>query len=292
MTGVLLLDPSIKAGTPLWYGYRNWESTPSYKIDKIPIPPPRNTLFNDFVYWAQRPDNFSSQIASGATSNAHLPIATLLRLICGEWLTMGEYVKTRLTQIEWEISVPGHFLKIGATHEDSLKKLHTWRRLVPFYRHLLDETIEQVSRLSWPTQVPRADRKVSSPPTQNTGPFIQTANLVNDPVSAFKAEFARALSYMKEHQAQIDGLCSVVPAVISIEDSKHAQNDNRNLARLTWLGTFFLPLSFIASFFSMQSDIGSLAKTYILYAEVAIPIAVVVSCGLLAFPRLQALFGR
>lgn len=272
--GVLLIDPTIKAGTPLWYGYRNWEDTPSYKVDKLPKPPPRDTFFNDLVYWAQKHESFVSRYA---TPSAHLPIITLLHLICAEWLTMSEYIKTRISQIEWEISVPEHFLKPGTNINDALNKLHMWRRLVPLYREMIAETIQRVSEMEWPT-----DHIGAQPST-----ILDSTKEHNTPLGIFGDDFKKALGFMDDFQDRIDRLTSVVTAVISIEDSRHARDDNRNLARLTWLGTFFIPLSYISSLFSMQPDISQLGNTYKLYFAVAFPAAMGAVLLLLVLPFLQ-----
>ncbi|KAJ3563148.1 hypothetical protein NPX13_g8301 [Xylaria arbuscula] len=69
MPGVLLLDPTIKEGFPLWRGYRNWDPMPSAQASQhqlnscVPSLTRRGTkppsLFEDFMYWAQRPHVFS-----------------------------------------------------------------------------------------------------------------------------------------------------------------------------------------------------------------------------------------
>jgi Mg2+ and Co2+ transporter CorA len=92
-------------------------------------------------------------------------------------------------------------------------------------------------------------------------------------INAFYADFTRVLSSMEEYQKRIDRLTSVVTAIISIDDSRRGQDDNRNVARLTWLATFFIPLGYMASLFSMQSDISTLKDTYRLYFETALPLA-------------------
>ena len=96
---MLLLDPTIEAGTPLWYGYRNWEKTPGVATVDYPKGPLRKTMFDDFIYWAKKtslkpapsPSTNSSQASSITTtkpgSYAHVPVKTLLHLVCAEWLT-------------------------------------------------------------------------------------------------------------------------------------------------------------------------------------------------------------
>ncbi|KAJ9654951.1 hypothetical protein H2201_008907 [Coniosporium apollinis] len=275
---VLLLDPTIKEGVPLWCGYRNWESTPSIKIKEKPPRPPRDSFFNDFIYWAQRPGSFGSTPSSSPASNIHIPIQALLHLVCAEWLTMADYIKTRLGQIDWEIAYPDHFLQKGVTIDEALNKLHVWRRLVPLYREMLNETLQRVFRFPChTTDLISSGTGLSS--TSNSGTDDSTGvdhnhchsatryspSIQQGPISAYRADFTRALSYMEEYQKRIDRLSSLVAAVISIKDSRRGLEENRNLARLTWLATFFIPLSFVTSLFSMQNDIRRLRPTFRLY---------------------------
>lgn len=85
-------------------------------------------------------------------------------------------------------------------------------------------------------------------------------------------DFESVSSQMKELQDRTDRLTSVVMAAISIEDSRRGLQENKNVARLTWLATVFIPLTFISGFFSMQSDISSLKNTFGWYFAAAVPV--------------------
>ncbi|PSR82099.1 hypothetical protein BD289DRAFT_371824 [Coniella lustricola] len=77
---------------------------------------------------------------------------------------------------------------------------------------------------------------------------------------------------MEEYQTRIDRLTGVVTAVISIQDSRRGYKDNKNLSWLTWLATFFIPLSFVATMLSMTTDsLWKLQDAAIMWAEVSIP---------------------
>jgi len=274
LPAVLLLDPTIQAGVPLWYGYRNWETTSKVE-DPIPDGPPRDSLYNDFIYWAKKPDAFNTLLSNNPASNNsfsnhHIPIQALLHIICAEWLTIADYIKTRLGQIEWEISFPEHFLDKHSEIDVALKKLHVWRRLVPLYREELTETLRRVFNFPCKSMSMIGSGNGFSQcqcAVQSSAPAKQ------GPINAFRDDFTRALSYMEEYQQRIDRLTSVVTATISNKDSRRSLEDNRNVARLTWLATFFIPLSFVATIFSMQPDITMLGPTSIWYAEIALPLA-------------------
>ncbi|KAF4625606.1 hypothetical protein G7Y89_g12558 [Cudoniella acicularis] len=291
--GVLLLDPTIKEGQPLWYGYRNWEETPGVGTTEYPPGPPRDSLYNDFIFWAKKtkpPQYAKSHSSKKQTLPAHVPVETLLHLICAEWLTIADYIRTRIGQIEWEVSIPDHFLNKGIGIDEALKKLHVWRRLVPLYREMLSDTLQRVFHFPCHAHEIHGSNSCScashhNSSTTNTsasapalGPPAPSKNL-NRQLISYSDDFTRVLSYMEEYQSRIDRLTSVVTAIISIDDSRRGQDDNRNVARLTWLATFFIPLSYMASLFSMQSDVSLLVGTYKLYFETALPLAVV-SLGL------------
>jgi Mg2+ and Co2+ transporter CorA len=263
--------------------------------DPAPNGPPRTTLFNDLIYWAKQPNAFGEASSNNSAPNIHLPIQAILRIICAEWLTIADYIKTRLGQIEWEIAFPEHFISKHANIDLSLRKLHVWRRLVPIYREMLTENLRRVSH--FPCCTPNlvgsgnglgsTNGNIASESTSNSAStdyynnckcaLYHSAPVSQCPASTFHDEFARVLSSMVEYQQRVDRLTSVVTATISIADSRRALKDsmnNQSVTQLTWLAAFYIPLNFISSLFSMQGDISSLQGTFKLYFTVALPLAV------------------
>lgn len=276
--GVLLVDPTIKDGFPLWYDYLNWEGTLSIHDKKPARGPPRSSLFDDVVYWAQKLVPFSTSPSVVPSSKFDLPLQALLQLVCSKWLTLSEYIKTRLAQIEWELTFPEHFLNKSNSMDGALRKLHIWRRLVPLYCEMLRETLQRVFQLPCHTSsfvngglgLQNMSNKHNMA-TVSAGSQGQGRNPLMDSatVKTMEDDFTRIHSYMEEYDRRIDPLASVVAAVISIDESKIAQ-EQRQIAqeesqsisgRFIVLAAIFLPLSFIASLFSMQDDIGQLGGT-------------------------------
>ena len=224
---------------------------------RIPPGPPRQPLYANLIHWAKKPGalGFPTQDAS---SFPQVPIQALLYVVASEWLIMAEYIKSRLGQIELEISYAEQFLKMHSTAHGSLEKLHTWRRLVPEYREMLNETLEGT--------MPGTSElvKTNDPPGVASG---------GGPEGVVREVFTRMLSQMEAYELRIDRLTSLVIATISLGDSQRSLEDNRNFARLTWLATFFIPLTFISGLFSMQEKVLDLGDTLKLYAKVAVPLA-------------------
>lgn len=324
--GILLLDPTIKEGNPLWMQYRNWNRVPSMSdmTDKAlnPIPedsgPPQESFFEDFIYWASRPSAFAfnPEFQHHNSHDAHqqhtdkpspvcLPTQALLHLVGTEWLTLVDYIKTRLNQVDWEIAFPGNFLAKDEQIEKALGKLHYWRRVVPVYRAMLAETFLRVFReAKHPDRMHvRGDNTVSALAERDLadGSSIRTATargqgaggngnsssrgpgsvldelMDRDCINAYKQDYTLILNYLEEYQQRIDRLTEVVTAVISIQDSRRGYKDNKNLQWLTWLATFFIPLSFVATMLSMTTGpLNQLRDAAVMWAEVSIPSGLVI----------------
>lgn len=342
--GIILLDPTISEGHPLWRQYRNWNRVPSLNED-IPgdAAPPRvceSSFFNDFLYWASRPEAFDfghksrggeggeggADPSSSSSSLVCIPTQALLHLVCTEWLTLVDYIKTRLNQVDWEIAFPGNFLAKDEQIELALGKLHYWRRVVPVYRAMLAETFLRVFQES---KHPDRMHLGATGGAPAVGPGFGAAGAGKDPmttidtwrlsmsgggggpgphhygsssnhqhhgggggstrhdaahrnaldellgrecISAYRQDYALVLNSLEEYQARIDRLTEVVTAVISIQDSRRGYKDNKNLQWLTWLATFFIPLSFVATMLSMTTGpLDQLHDAAVMWAEVSIP---------------------
>lgn len=232
---ILLLDPTIKGGNPLWLKYRNWAKTPP-----VGEPPPKNSeppcdnFFEDFIYWAKRPDNFNFGDSgdSGKPSSAIcIPTQVLLHLVCTEWLTMVDYIKTRLNQVDWGIAFPNDFLEKEEQIDEHLTKLHHWRRVVPLYREMIAETFLRVFRETAHPNRMHPGRSIHEP-VQKLGSALQ--ELMNtECINAYQQDFALVLGYMEEFQNRIDRLTDVVTAVINMGDSRRGYKDNKNLRKPT-----------------------------------------------------------
>lgn len=256
-------------------------------------PLPRKSFYDNIIYWAQKPEAVGFPKVD-ATSFPQVPIQALLYLVASEWLIMSEYIKTRLGQIEWEISYPEHFLARESNIDVPLKKLHIWRRLVPLYREMLNETLQGVFKFPCHTMGTVESVKTGDHSGSSGGAINGPQSNMSGPKGVTQEEFARALSYMEEYQLRIERLTTVVTAIISIGDSRHSLEDNQNVARLTWLATFFIPLTFVSGLFSMTEDVRGLGDTFKWFAAAGIPLACI-SLGLgviLTLPMVQKWWAR
>ncbi|KAI0182895.1 hypothetical protein EV127DRAFT_353901 [Xylaria flabelliformis] len=255
--GIILVDPTVKEGYPMWYGYRNWAPTPSFhsRLKLPPHGPPRTSFFEDLDYWIRNNSQYSSSENSSYGSPAIIALEPMISLICGEWLIMCEYIKTRLGQIEWRLNYPNEFRVDSDLVHLSLSRVHMWQRLIPLYREMVSEALSSTVTL------------VSA---VNTG----TSNSDENSVNSVTVDLEEVLKKLTELERRNERIMSAIATVISIEDTRIGLRENKNMGRLTWLATIFLPLTYVTGLFSMQTDITALRTTFYWYFGIAIPVTV------------------
>ncbi|KAI1092656.1 hypothetical protein F5B19DRAFT_453981 [Rostrohypoxylon terebratum] len=250
--GVLLVDPSITEGFPLWKGYRPFKNSPAFS-DKTPFQvPPRTSLFDDLIFWITQT---SQEDIDAIEHNPSAMSFRILQIICAEWLTLSRYITSRLGQIEWEIEKPDLFqvkkpdLQDSINFNTSLKKLHTWRRRLPIYKAMVADTQARI----FPAHESGTDRKGC--------------------ITDLKKDFQIVAGHFDDLLSRTERIATVATAVTAIEESRRAIEQNKTLGRLTYLAVIFAPLSFVSSFFSMSTDLAGLTQTIWVYFCVAVPIS-------------------
>lgn len=176
-----------------------------------------------------------------------------LWLIVSDWHHVIKYVTTQLGQIEWEIEEPT-LRRDASTVETTLKKLHPWRRNATLYRAMVAQTIDSI----FSKEIQHQCRESSIPPECG--------------LSALYRDFQIVLQDIDTIQSRVERIVSVAAALLSIEDNRRAMDQNHYVARLTYLATIFIPLSFVSGFFSMEPDVTALRQTFWIFFVVAVPL--------------------
>lgn len=79
--GVLLIDPSITEGYPLWRGYRPFKNSPTPKNRTGYEVPPKTNLFEDLIFWVRQT---SQQDIDAIENNPRAMAFRILEIICAE----------------------------------------------------------------------------------------------------------------------------------------------------------------------------------------------------------------
>ena len=243
VVAILLVDPSVNQGYPLWGGYNNLIPCPSTRQDPCKRRS-RGSMLDETIHWLEQ---MSANEIRSIPQDPRILCQKPLSIVCSEWIMLLRYANTRFSQLEWQVENP------DLRHKEAglaltLENLHTWRRRIPKYKILISEGMEKIVR--------RDDFVYS---TTNSLRILET-------------DFEALLSSLDDLHSRAERMMSVVTAVLSIEETQKALQQNRSLGRLTYLAAIFVPLSFISSFFSMNEDITRLDKTFWIYSAIALPV--------------------
>ncbi|KAL9580933.1 MAG: hypothetical protein Q9212_004194 [Teloschistes hypoglaucus] len=237
LIGILLVDPPIKEGFPLWGGYNSLAPCPSMADDSVIPRPVSRSVFEETIHWIEE---MSREEVLSIPRDPRAMFLKPLSIVCSEWILLVRYANTRFSQLEWEVEDPRLRHRnqgLGLT----LERLHTWRRRFPIYISIVTGILDDIIR-----------REKFPGSTDNI-------------LQSLEKDFQLLLSDLDELHNRAERMMSVVTAVLSIEESQKALEQNRSLGRLTYLAALFVPLSFISSFFSMSEDVTKLSKTFWIY---------------------------
>ena len=246
VVAILLVDPSVTEGYPIWGGYNNLIPCPSIHQDRCERRS-RGSMLGETIHWLRQ---MSAEEIRSIPQDPRILCRKPLSIVCSEWILLLRYADTRFSQLEWEVA-DQDLRHEGEGLALTLDNLHTWRRRFPIYKNILSEGMEKIIR--------RDDFLYS---TQNS-------------LRMLEKDFEFLLNTLDDLHSRAERMMSVVTAVLSIEESQKALQQNRSLGRLTYLAAIFVPLSFISSFFSMNEDITRLDKTFWIYLVIALPVTLV-----------------
>ena len=265
-SGVLLVDPSITHGFPLWSGYGNFHPSPSVgtHTDDISLPPYDRGIVQEFVFWTLNQARCKARVIPASPDL--LPLA-FFTMVCAQWLIMCEYINTRLGQIEWEIEL-GLSNLYAQDFDHTLKTLLIWRRRMPIYNAFVERSISKISA-----------RYTSA---SDTKPFNSWQDILTN--------LRDILKRLEILHCRADKIMAVSMAVTAREESKKATQESRAITRVSYLAFVFVPLSFWTSFFSMSGEFP--LTTYWIYAAVALPISACAFCALVFAGRISRLWRR
>lgn len=300
---ILLLDPSITCGNPLWREQNNWSPTPPLgtPLPRSAAGPSRlnGNLAQTLTYWARRPEalNWSKKRLDQNLncSPICLPLQALLHIVCDEWLTLVDYISVRLQQIDMELAFPDNFVNKEESIQNSLSKLHHWRRVVPMYRKRVSEAMFRISRETKVENVgPDRSDAIDHADQTESADWTLSDCLDSDCIQAYTRELQLILKLLEEQQEKLEQIIGGALGIINVAEAMKSYSDNKHLQYLTWVATVFIPLNFVATMLSMAEDPFQLGQSAKLWAKVALPsgLLTVLLVALARYPRQLRRFAR
>ncbi|KUJ22897.1 uncharacterized protein LY89DRAFT_777916 [Mollisia scopiformis] len=229
---------------PFQGGYEDFSKRPSLFDDDRGYPE-RSSLLEDLIYfWTKElPPAFDNEQPT-LLSLSYYP----LKIAAAEWVSYISVMSNSIKQFEYTTEAPSQ--KDGLQKIDSdLRSLETWGR----------RCLQTSSKL-------QAALDFLKHHTKDNSGLEQYSMMIQD------FEHIMGLVYTYGHRLEI--MVPVVTSVLQIADTRRSLREAANVTRLTNLALLFVPLSFVASLFSMN---GSITRHGLaIYFAIAIPLCAVV----------------
>jgi hypothetical protein len=253
---IVLVDPPMNQGSPLWNDRTNWLSMPD--LDTIPSPLPfkhSDSLYRDIVQFSIAYP-LSKSLNSTALRGRQGFVNPAIYTICSDWLLLCRYIKKGLVDIEDILLQHKDDGSIRWIFNHYIPYIDTWHHQIHIFREMVLETLDQA--------LPAAS-------TLST-PLVPYP--VGDALADTIPDFKHILRTLDELQGRIDRIADRITAKMQYEAARESLNESHNLARLTWLAAIFVPLSFVSSLFSMADDVSAMKGTFKTYFAAAIPVTI------------------
>lgn len=255
-TGVVLVDPHVNAGHPLWNGYGRLSSPPGLND---PEPDSRHLadmgLFEGLTSTVL---GLSTQDRDRLAADPERVTSHVYPFIFAEVLVTLEYSFTGLFQTEWLLDSQ-RTRKLDDL-ETCIDSLHKWQRRLPFYVEYIQDGITALEG--------------------RYGLSSGIGSTATMPSSSWQAgarrDLGSLLARLQVLQQRADKIMQMAVAIISVEESKKAMLESRNMGRITYLAFVFVPMSFVTSFLSMNEDLSQRSViVYCVFFAVAVPLSLV-----------------
>jgi len=240
------IDPSARLN---WQNDMHTEFSPQPSFHNyVPVPQlPSTSLYLEMVNYYSCLSTKEAQVIRADSFSA---IHHILRFIAAEWLNVSHIIDCELTKLDYnkENSMSGF-----TSLQEEVNVLHMWRRRCARYGNMLRRSEELCSHrgpVSWP--------KLHDP---------EALDLITTDFQAVQDKFKRM-------EANAEKQISTVFAKISVQAGEESIKEARRVTRLTVVATIFLPMSVVASIFSMNGRFALDGDRGWMYLVVALPLVV------------------
>jgi len=234
----------ILPSQPFQGGYEDFSRRSSF-LEPDSGYPGRVSLLEDLVYYWEKdtPPSFD-QTQPSLLALSYYP----LKVAAAEWVNYVAVMSHSIKQYEYSTDAPAE--KHGLSRIDSdLRSLEIWGRRCLQTSDKLQSTIEFIRQR-----------------TEGLSGLEEYSLIIRD--------FNHISAAVETYGHRLEIMVPVVTSVLQIADTRRSLREAANVTRLTNLALLFVPLSFVASLFSMNGGVSR--HDLAIYAAVAIPMCVVV----------------
>jgi hypothetical protein len=221
------------------------------------LPRPTGPWFKDLVEVTSRYPWFASTHATDARNQSAVVCLTIYT-VCAGWLSVCQLAEVNLASIEYALRYPSASAPLAPQIDRSLSRAKEWRGYIRSSCEMVRETLAQ----SLPAAASFTAGTTNTPTT-------------NSALDSIMPDFKRIMPRLEKLETRVERLIDRCTSEMQLSAARESLAESHNLAQLTWLSTIFVPLTFVASLFSMNENIGSLKDTLVTYFASAVPFAIV-----------------
>jgi CorA-like Mg2+ transporter protein len=235
---------------PFQGGTEEFTDPPSYsKYLREPPKSKNESLFDDLVCYLQvYPPGFDVSKPS-LLSLAYYP----LKIATSEWLNYTTLMSHCVKHYEYSFQDLHLRLKDTALLDADLRDLQNWRR----------RGTQALQKLRTGSEFTKYwSSKETKPETEAWDLMIKDFDYITVMVEAYSR--------------QLEAMVPVVTSLVQILDSRQSFAEAANIKQLTYVALVFVPLSFVATLFSMSDNFIPGGRGFWIYFAVAIPLSMLV----------------
>jgi Mg2+ and Co2+ transporter CorA len=229
-------------------GPEDFNASKDWTSPKLPQETPGNRgMLDELVYhWATKPQTMFDPRQPTLRGLSYLP----LNIVAAEWINFISLMSFCLKQYEASSLSSDLQLELDKLSAN-LRTLQTWRRRVLASMDKIKHTIRYL-KLHQPT------------------------NACSGDWAALLEDYEFISTSIQENGNRLEAMTPVSTSFIQLVESRRALLESTNITRLTVLAVVFVPLSYVASLFSMNEKFGPGGQYFWSYFAIAVPITLFV----------------
>lgn len=237
---------ALKDPEPFQGGYADFIRHDSVEQAVLTESPPRTSMFEDLVFYHKHHHKHL-----GLTKDPVSATMFAQKIVASEYMLLIEYTRYLINHLGWKLT-----RRDGFEIFDSSWVEKAWSDINAFHRRI-DDHVRNVTTARWTlghTGLPK-------PPNEWTS-TVQDFRHIED-----------ELLHLRDRS---EGLLNSLTSLAGIVGNRQALSEARSVRVLTILGMTFLPLSLVASLFSMTEHFSPGAGQFWVYFAVSIPLVFLV----------------
>lgn len=252
----------IKANSAYQGGYRDfapWPDKASFPLSETVIRGPlRVSLAQDIAY-------YWGHIASGqqirsALNNPYESTIFLRRIIASIWNSTSEHQHAVMSQLETKLWAMQRMIDPDLT--DAKKKEY-----LGDFTAVLNNINTIKRRTNWYSNEMKINLEILGVNPEN---FPRPSHHRED------QDFVAIHNKLLTQQTWAEKLLDIISTHLTLMETEKSMSDSKSLSRLTILGFFFVPVSFVCSFFSMNGRFAVGEDRFWIYFAVTVPLTIAI----------------